>query len=259
MTADAGIGQFQGALKTLLRSPRVDGVLVIASPTGTFTSEEAARAILGGRGRSSKGVAACLFGVNDVSEAIHFLESRGVPAFTFPEEGVQGLGSLARDYAWRTRPRTQVRTFPVDRKAARATVARARRDGLSVLPEYASRELLEAYGIPFAPVRRVPDADGAVRAAEEVGYPVVLKVVSPEISHKTDVGGVALDLRDAAAVRAAVDRMRSTLRVRAPKARIEGFEVEAQVAGGEGGPDRHAARPGVRPGRRLRARGDLRR
>ncbi len=233
MTADAGSPEFQGALKTLLRSPRVDGVLVIASPTGTFTSDAAARAILAGRGRSTKGVAACLFGVTDVSEAITFLEDHGVPAFTFPEEGVQGLGSLARHHAWQTRPRTEVRSFPVDRAEARATVARARRAGLSVLPEYAARELLEAYGIPFAPARRVRSAEEAVAAAEAVGYPVVLKVVSPEISHKTDVGGVALDLGDAAAVRTAVERMRATLRLRAPNARLEGFEVEAQIRGGK--------------------------
>jgi acetate---CoA ligase (ADP-forming) len=156
-----------------------------------------------------------------------------VPTFTFPEEAVQGLASLARYRAWLNRPRTEVRKFPVDLTAARAVVARARRDGLSVLPEYAARELLSAFGIPFAPVRRVRTADEAVDAAKEVGFPVVLKVASPDISHKTDVGGVLLHLEDADAVRAAVRKMTATLKIRAPSARLEGFEVEAEVQGGK--------------------------
>ncbi|MCI4365518.1 MAG: acetate--CoA ligase family protein, partial [Thermoplasmata archaeon] len=233
MTADAGPAQFCGALRILLASPQTDGVLVIATPTGTLTGRAAAEAILAARAQSPKALTACLFGLTDLSEAVSFLEAGGVPSFTFPEEAVQGLGSLARYRAWRTRPRTEVRKFPVHRRAARAVISRARRAGASVLPEYAARELLTAFGIPFAPVRRVRTAEEAVEAAEELGYPVVLKVASPDISHKTEVGGVLLHLEDSNAVREGYRRMSSNLRARAPKARVEGFEVEGEISGGK--------------------------
>ncbi|HUJ78503.1 MAG TPA: acetate--CoA ligase family protein [Thermoplasmata archaeon] len=105
--------------------------------------------------------------------------------------------------------------------------------GTTVLPEYASRRLLEAYGIPFARARRVTDRAGALDAAKAIGYPVALKVASPEISHKTDVGGVALDLRNPAALSEAFAAMGRRLAERAPNARIEGFEVEEMIGGGK--------------------------
>jgi acetate---CoA ligase (ADP-forming) len=232
MTADAGAEQYRDALHRLLRDPGYHGALVIATPTGTLTGSAAAEAILKGRGPSRKAVTACLFGLTDLSNEVADLEAHGVPTFTFPEEAVQGLGSLARYRAWAVRPRTEVRQFPVDRRAVRRSLAQARAEGTSVLPEYSARALLSAYGVGFPDVRRVRSVADALTAADEIGYPVVLKVASPDISHKTDVGGVALGLADRDAIRSAFERMRSELRRRAPSARIEGFEVEAQVPSG---------------------------
>jgi acetate---CoA ligase (ADP-forming) len=232
MTADAGPEQFRESLRLLLRDPAVDGALVIATPTGTLTAAAVARAILQGRGASRKAVTACLFGLTDLSNEVGDLETHGIPTFTFPEEAVEGLGSLARFRAWTTRPRTEVRRFSVDRDRARNVIHRARATGATVLPAYSARSLLEAYGLRFPETRRVRTVEKAVEAAGEVGYPVVLKVASPDISHKTDVGGVALALSDAAALRAAWEAMHTALAVRAPDARIEGFEVESQVPSG---------------------------
>ena len=233
MTADAGPDQFRDALHRLLEEPTVDGALVIATPTGTLTAEAAARAILRGRGRSRKAVTACLFGLTDLSREVGDLEAHGVPTFTFPEEAVQGLGSLARYRAWATRPRTEVRSFPVDRVAVRSALRRARATGQLVLPEYLSRAVLGAYGVPFPESRRVGSLDEAREAARAIGYPVVLKVASPDISHKTEVGGVTLGLEDPAALAAAFERMQASLHRRAPHARIAGYEVESEVRGGK--------------------------
>jgi acetyl coenzyme A synthetase (ADP forming)-like protein len=233
MTADAGPAQWGEALRIVLDARRTDGVLAISTPTGTLTGDAVAGTLLAAHAASPKALVACLFGLTDLSAAVTRLESAGVPAYTFPEEAVQGLASLARHRAWRNRPRTEVRKFPVDVSAARAVVARARHRGVSVLPEYAARELLEVYGVRFPPVRRVRSPEAAVAAAREVGFPVVLKVVSPDISHKTEVGGVTLHLEDATAVREAVRRMATNVRRRAPQARVQGFEVEAEVRGGK--------------------------
>ncbi len=233
MTADVGADQYRATLGVLLGTPEVDGALVIATPTGTMTGATVADAILAAKASSPKAVVACLFGLTDLSHEVEFLEEHGVPAFTFPEEAVEGLGQLARYRSWRTRPTTEVREFPVDRAAATATLDRARAAGQSVLPEYAARSLLAAYGLSFPRVELARTAEEAVRAATDIGFPVVLKVASPDISHKTDVGGVAVGLGNAEAVRSAFAAMDRTVRAAAPRARIEGYEVEAQVTGGK--------------------------
>ena len=233
MTADVGADQYRETLRTLLANPEVDGALVIATPTGTMTGELVAQAILDAKRSSEKAVVACLFGLTDLSHEVEFLEGQGVPTFTFPEEAIQGLGSLARFHAWRTRPRTEYRTFPVEEAVVRQTLAESQSAGVTVLPEYAARSLLSAYGISFPKVVRVTRVDEAVRAADGIGYPVVLKVASPDISHKTDVGGVAVGIEDAEQLRAAWERMERSVKSAAPSARVEGFEVEAQVQGGK--------------------------
>jgi acetate---CoA ligase (ADP-forming) len=232
MTADAHGPQYAGALARLLADPQIDGALVIATPTGTLTGDAAAAAILRGRGKSRKPVAACLFGLTDLSREVGQLEESGVPTFTFPEEAVSGLATLSRYRAWRMRPRTRTKAFSVDRERVRATLREARRKRMTVLPEYSARSLLEAYGVGFARAVRVTDLPEAFAAAEGIGFPVVLKVASPDISHKTDVGGVATNLANPGALEIAWRQMQVDLARRAPSARIEGFEVEAMVRGG---------------------------
>jgi acetyl coenzyme A synthetase (ADP forming)-like protein len=233
MTADARPEQYRRALGLLLRRPQIDAALVIATPTGTTSGGAVANAILAGRGRGKKPVIACLFGLTDLAREVAELEQNGVPTFTFPEEAIAGLAALARYRSWWTRPRTGIRHFTVDHRAVRRTLAEARRRGRTVLPEFAARDLLTAYGISTAPSELVASIEEAPAAARRVGFPVALKVASPDISHKTDVGGVALHLASVEAVRAAGEEMQRAVARRAPAARIEGYEVEAMVPSGK--------------------------
>jgi acetyltransferase len=233
MTADAGADHYRDILKILLEGPDMNGALVITTPTSTMTGESVARAILEAKATTQKPIAACLFGVNDLSREVAILEEAGVPTFTFPEEATQGLASLARYHAWWTRPRAPERTFSVDHAAAQATIDRARRAGVTILSDYDARALLVAYGIRFPDVKLVHTLDQAVEAAGGIGYPVVLKVVSPDLSHKTDVGGVALGIRDASMLRTAWETMQQSLQAKAHDARVEGFDVESEIQEGK--------------------------
>ena len=111
-------------------------------------------------------------------------------------------------------------------------VAAARADGRTLLTEVESKQLLDGAGIRVTQARLATDADDAVTAAEAIGFPVVLKIVSPEIAHKSDVGGVALNLGDAGAVRAACDAMIESVRQAAPGASVEGVSVQQMAAPG---------------------------
>lgn len=232
MTADVGAEHYRDILRMLLGYPEYDGALVITTPRGEMTGQSVAEAVVDVKLTTGRPVVACMFGLTDLSREVEFLESKGVPAFTFPEEAAQSLGSIVRYHKWRTRPRTELREFPVDRETVRRTLEDARRSGMSVLPEYLARSLLASYGIGFPRVTRVTTPDEAVAAASAIGYPVVLKVASPDISHKTDVGGVEVGLEDADRLRSAWDRMHRSLATAAPNARVDGFEVESQIPGG---------------------------
>ena len=233
MTADTPAEEYREILQAILESGEVDGALVVSTPAGHLSGERVGVAILEAKAATRKPIVACLFGLSDLSSEVAFLEKRGVPTYTFPEEAVEGLASLARYRAWKARPHEAFRTFPVDRAKAEKVLDLARASGQSALPEYVTRGLLEAYGVRFPPSALTASADEAVAAAARIGYPVVLKVASPEILHKVDVGGVAIGLADAPALRAAWERMDRSVRAAAPGARIDGYEVEAQVSGGK--------------------------
>ncbi len=232
MVADVDLTSYTRTLRWLQKSPEYDATLLITTPVGTMSSDQLVRAILDGRMGSKKPVVACLFGLTDVSSAVGQLEQAGIPTFTFPEEAVEGLSALVRYRRWRERPRTRVRRFPVDRRRASATIRRARTEGRTVLPEYLARDLLEAYGIRFPPHGRAHTVREATALGDRIGYPVVLKVASPDISHKTDVGGVRLGIASSDELRTAWTDMRSALKKHVPKARIEGFEIESEVPSG---------------------------
>src|SRR5690606_27679118 len=118
--------------------------------------------------------------------------------------------------------------FP-DREGARALVQAALSAGSEWLDELDAKRLLAAYGIPCVATERVPDMAAALAAAERIGYPVALKIVSPEVLHKSDVGGVALGLTDATALRAAAQRMHERVLQAVPHARLLGFTVQAMA------------------------------
>ena len=232
-TADASTRQFGGALKELLDVVDLDGGLVIATPVGELQGPGLAEAILTAKGRLKKPVVACVFGLVDLTEEVRTLEDHGVPSFTFPEEAVVALSSLAHYQRRHARPSRRFHPYPVNRGVVDRLLASVPTAESTVLPEFSARALLSAYGIPFAPAELTKTPEAAVAFADRIGYPVVLKVASPEISHKTEVGGVRVGIANGRELRAAWAEVRATVAARAPTARIEGFEVEKMVTAGK--------------------------
>jgi acyl-CoA synthetase (NDP forming) len=148
-----------------------------------------------------------------------WLQQRGFAVFVDPSQAVQALAACAPAAA-----ATGLATQPA--------ALSARVIGATVAGEHQAKAALAAQGIPFAPEVFVADADEAVRAADSLGWPVVLKVVSPDVAHKTEAGGVALGITDAAALRAAIPRMRDCVLTHRPGARIDGYIVARQLSGG---------------------------
>ena len=195
------------ALRPLLRDPHVDAVITLFVPTVTAGAEDVARAIddVAVAAGAGKPVLAVLMTAEGVPAAFRRSESR-IAAFTYPESAARALGRVAGRADWLRRPHGTIPTLDgLDLRVATNVVESALRRGDDVwLDAGETRRLLEAFGVPLVGEEVATDVASAFAAAERLGYPVVVKSAVPG-AHKTDVGGVALDLADADAVRGAVE------------------------------------------------------
>lgn len=236
MIASANPAGYRAALDAVLTDDRVDAAVAIFTPPMGVDPSEVASAIGSvAQAHPDKPVLAVLMGRERLPEAKQELQRTGVPAYIFPESAARALGALAR-YGEITGRRREDAALPVLPATAHARVekviARARREHRVKLTEQEAFGVIEAYGIPTIGSAVATSADDAVRAAEAIGYPVVLKVVSPQVIHKLDVGGVRLGIGDAAAVREGHDAMLAHVRAAVPDAVIEGVLVQRQAVAG---------------------------
>jgi acetate---CoA ligase (ADP-forming) len=199
---------YAAALSLLLADPVVDAVIVLFVPAVSGTADEVAEAVErtareADAGKPVLAVVMSSAGVPDVLRG-----SRHVAAFAYPESAARALGRAAQRAEWLRSPQGTIPDLDgVDRDAAHAVIERALAGSEDIwLDAEATRELLLAYGIPLVPERVARSVDEGVAAANEVGYPVVVKTAAPG-AHKTDTGGIALDLADEGAVRDAVERI----------------------------------------------------
>jgi len=229
IVGDAPAERYHGALAALLDAPEFDAVLLIHAPTAIVPGAEIARAVLPLIVGAPRPVLCCWLGGPSVADARRRCIEAGVPVFDTPEEAVRGFLQLV-DYRRNQAVLTEAPgpgELPVpDRHAARAQAEALLARGAREIGERDAKALLAAYGIPTVATEAVADRAGALAAARRIGFPVALKILSPDIVHKTDVGGVALDLADEGAVEAALDAMTARVRALRPQARLAGFTVQ---------------------------------
>lgn len=230
---DADAQRFAGAMQVLLEDTANDGVLLLFTPTIKLTSEETARALLPVIKAAEKPVVTVWLGEADAAHGRSVMKSAGVPALISPERGVQSFSYLSRFVRNRElrlqNPATHVEEFDTDLGAARRVVERALLAGRGLLDENESKQLLKAFGIPTARTALASDADDAVALAQEIGYPVVLKVVAQGITHKSEVGGVLLSLQSPEDVRRGFETIRARVAERAPAAKFIGVNVQQMI------------------------------
>lgn len=236
---DARAERFTAAVSAALADEQVDALLVIHCPTAVATGTEIATALvtaLDARDRSSKPVIACWMGTGNAAAARPIFDRAGIPLFDNLDDAVRGFGYLRKAYRGREallRAPAHV-TIPVaDKSRARAAMSDARRENRPLTPTEA-KSVLAAYGISVNPGRFVRTADAVEAAAGKLPGPYALKLISPQLPHKSDVGGVRLHLPDGAAAAAAASEMAERVRREHPAASIYGFEIEAMVPVGEG-------------------------
>lgn len=217
---------YRVALDLVLKDPGVDAAIAaFVPPLGAKQQNVAQSIVQVARAHPETPVLAVLMGRDGLPEGRAELQSAGVPAYIFPESAVRALAALCRHGRWLERPVQAAATFPVDSERVATLIAEARAGGRTALMEHEAYAILDAYGIPTTPYRVATSEDEAVAAAEELGFPVVLKALSPQIVRRSAIGGVLVDLRDPAELRRGYERLGHTLGRRHPEAEMTGFLV----------------------------------
>ncbi len=229
---DAPPDRYAKAMEIVLTDPNVDAALVILTPQAMTDPTATAKAIAAAVTHSDKPVLTTWMGGKVVAEGIQVLNQAHVPTYGTAEQAVRAfmhLVSYARNLETLSEtPRDIPVSFQLDSDKQQTLTQMLREEG-EVISETTSKLLLEAYGIPIIRPYPAATADEAVRLAQQVGYPVVLKVQSPQITHKTDVGGVVLNLQTEAEVRAAFDRIVSSAKSKRPDADVQGVTVQRML------------------------------
>lgn len=232
---DAPAKRYEAAIAAAVTEEDADGILVILTPQAMTDVIGSADAVIAAAATTTKPVLAVWMGGGvENDKATAKLAAAGIPTFEFPENAVDAFmnevaSQDAVDAAAASIP-APADDFTPDREKAARLIASVPETGL--LPETESKELFDAYGIPVALPKLATSADQAAELADEMGYPVVAKIASPDITHKTDVGGVVVGPKNAEEVRAAYEQIVANATAAKPDARIEGVVIEQMVSAG---------------------------
>jgi len=231
---DALAERYSFALNVVLDDPNVDTVLILLTPQAMTEAEATAEAIVKiSRGKPTKPILACFLGASKVAEGVDILRKGNIPQYDSPESAVETIKVLSEYVRWRSRPKRIVKLFPVNRRKVENIVERHLRQGIREVGETESKEILEAYGFVTPKGSVATTAEQAANIALQLGFPVVLKIWSPDILHKSDVGGVRIGLSTEQEVKDAFDLMMYRVPKKQPDAHILGVLVQEMCKSGK--------------------------
>jgi len=233
---DATPERYTIALESILKDDNTDSALVLLSPTAVTEPVKIANMIVDMHKKyPQKPLFTSYMGGETLTEGIRILSEAGIPCYTFPEPALKAISGLVTYDALRTKLQKNKPIAPapdVDKEKVKEVFAEVRRDNRVTLLGYEATMVAEAYKIPVAPVVLAKSPDEAVAAAEKMGYPVVLKVASPHIIHKSDVGGVKVGLSSAQEVKDAYNAIMESVTRLMPDTPIYGIEVQVMMPKG---------------------------
>ena len=229
---DARADRYRFALEQVIKSPSVDGILVILTPQAMTEIVETADVITEISEKVDIPILASFMGEARVKAGIEIMAKHNVPNFAFPERAAMVLQAMSHYREYRARPLPSFESFDVDQKAVRETIGRVLDEGRLSIGDAEAKSILTAYGLQAPPSEIAETAEKAVEIAANMGYPVVLKIASPDILHKTDVGGVKVGLQNATDVRDAFDLITYRSQRYLPEAHLWGCQVQKMVPSG---------------------------
>ncbi len=228
---DADPSRYAMAVEAAQADPTIDAVIVILTPQAMTKPTETAMAIAEAV-QGKKPVLATFMGGEDIMPGRDLLVAHNLPDYPSPERAVAALKAMVEYAAWRLRPPRVVARFPVNRRRVERIISRQLRTGRSYVGEVKAKDILRAYDFIVPEGRLVTTVDEATETAPRLGYPLAMKIVSPDIIHKSDIGGVKLNLNSPQEVADAFELMMLRIGRKAPEAFLEGVYLEQMVPKG---------------------------
>lgn len=226
---DARAGRYQTALSTVLADDHVDAVIVLLTPQAMTEIPETAEVVIQAAKECGKPILAAFIGGASVAPGLVALRHAGVPSYETPERAVRALAALTRYAEYRRRPRPPASQPSKQTAAAGRILDDVRASGHDAVVVDQALKFLAPYGVTGPVAQHAHSAEEAVRMSREVGFPLVMKIDSPDILHKTDAGGVLLGLADEGAVRCGYDEMVGRITKEIPTARLRGVALIPQI------------------------------
>ena len=232
---DADATRYERAIEAALADPTSDGLLVALAPQGMTHPTEIAERLKRHSEKRAKPLLASWMGGKEVAEGVALLNAASIPTFAYPDTAARAFERMWR-YSYNLRGIYETPVFAEEhqeaakaRAQAQSLVAGVRAKGRALLTEYESKQLLSFYGIPAVETRLAKSEEEAAEQAGQLGFPVVVKLHSETVTHKTDVGGVKLDLAGAPQVRQAFREIAAAMRSRGKEADFQGVTVQPMV------------------------------
>jgi acetyl coenzyme A synthetase (ADP forming)-like protein len=229
---DARADRYQFAFEHLIADPNVDGIMVLLTPQA-MTEIDATAQVIGSLSRKSDlPVLGCFMGESRIKSGIDILTKFGVPNYPFPERAANAFRAMSSYRTIKSRPKLEYSHFKVDQSATQKVFDQVRAENRLSIGDAESRQILQAYGLRIPQSEIADSPEKAASIAGKIGYPVVLKIASPDILHKTDIGGVKVGLQNATDVRDAYELMVYRAQRYIPEARIWGCLVQEMAPSG---------------------------
>lgn len=233
IVGDADYDRFRNVLERVLGHENVGSVIVMCTPSGTLDYDGLAGVIVEMSKKYNKTILASLMGLDEGITNRQILADGGVPYYTYAEGAVRALKAMLRFSEWASNDPGEAAKFEASGEKAAEILDRAVREKRDSLLEEEGQQILQAYGLPLPKSKLAKNAAEAAEAAKIIGFPVVMKIVSPQITHKSDAGGVRINLSDEAEVEAAFAEIAANARKYDAKADINGCLVVEMVRGGK--------------------------
>ena len=232
---DADHTRYENTLRTVLKDPNVNSCIIVSTPQMMLNMESLADVTIKINNEfKEKTILSCMMAVAGIENALARLDENKIPQYSFPESATRAIVTMQEYRSWVARPRTDVKAFEVARDDVRRVFDKVRSQGRNYVQETEAMEVLKSYGFHIPKSQLTTTEDECVKLSEEIGYPVVLKVSSPNIVHKTDVGGVELNLKNNLEVREAFRRIIENAKRSKDDAKIlVGVNVQEFVANGK--------------------------
>jgi acetyltransferase len=230
---DGGPERYRMSLEAIIKDPNVDAVITVFVPPQITNPLEVAKAITEVGNKYTKPVLGCFMGREELLAGIEELEEHNVPAYTFPESAAKALSGMYSYYQWTHKKFGRPKKFKIDNSSAKKVIEKVKKEGRTQLTAFEVEQILTAYGFSFPKCGIANTPAEALKHAKKVGYPVVLKISSSKIMHKSDIGGVMLNIHDEKELKKGYQAMKAALKKHNVDKDIEGIQVQEMIQGGK--------------------------